>query len=587
MLSTDLMHGSSAQANATPMPQAGAGRRKALVVDDDPTARLILKALLARLGYDVVFATDGREAVSRFELDALDIVFLDVNMPHMDGLEAARRIKALSQDDFVPVLFVTGATETRDLMSAMEAGGDDFLTKPFDEAVLSAKIRAFERIRALHRKAALLHARERADWQVAQSLLTEVLMGANPRTQALQADVTPADAFSADVFLAEYTPSGDINLLLGDFTGHGLAAALAALPTAHIFRSMTAKGFAPQQILLEIDRKLREQLPIGKFMAASFVQVSASLERVWVANFGMPDVVVLGREGVRERVRSNALPLGVATDRDPADFLRMVSVTQGDRLLLTSDGVHETLNACGEQFGTGRLEDLAAASREGLLVHGVKQALARFRGNGPVADDSSLVEVHITSALFEPRVNAVRAAASNNTSSQASGQWRIALEVHADAIRVTDPVPMLISQLQQVPGLETHRSALYTVLSELYSNALEHGVLGLSSRLKEQPEGFDRYLAAREQQLAMLSEGSIRIEVVCALWPEGGQLAIDVEDSGEGFDWRAHRDHEHENIHGRGLQLVRGLCRTLAFEGKGNRVCATYAWGSTNVALAG
>ncbi len=584
MLSADVTGEPSARADARVLARTGSGRGKALVVDDDPTARLILKSLLARLGYEVVFAADGREAVARFEIDALDIVFLDVNMPHMDGLEAAQRIKALAQDAFVPVLFVTGAAETRDLVRAIEAGGDDFLTKPFDETVLSAKIRALERIRALHRNAALLHARERADWQVAQSLLSEVLMGANPRTSALHVDVTPADAFSADVFLAEYTPSGDINLMLGDFTGHGLAAALAALPTAHIFRSMTAKGFAPQQILLEIDRKLREQLPTGKFMAASFLQVSASLERVWVANFGMPDVVVLGPRGVRERVASNALPLGVATERDPAEFLHLVSVAQGDRLVLASDGVHETLNACGEQFGAGRLEDLAAASSQGSLVHGVKQALARFRGDEPVSDDSSLVEVHVTPALFEPRSNAVRTASGTGSSRQASGQWRTALEVQADAIRVTDPVPMLISQLQQVPGLDAHRSALYTVLSELYSNALEHGVLGLSSQLKEHPDGFERYLAAREQQLAILSEGSIRIEVVCALWPGGGQLVIDVEDSGKGFDWRAHREQGPENIHGRGLQLVRGLCRTLTFEGNGNRVGATSAWGSATPA---
>jgi CheY-like chemotaxis protein len=584
MPSTELRYEPSAEPAA--VVRAGPRRGRALVADDDPTARLILKALLSRLGYEIVFATDGREAVARFEADALDIVFLDVNMPHMDGLQAAARIKALCKDDFVPVLFVAGTAETHDLVRGMEAGGDDFLTKPFDEAVLSAKIRAFERIRSLHRNAALLHARERADWQVAQSLLTEVLMGANPRTSALHVDVTPADAFSADVFLAEYSPSGDLNLLLGDFTGHGLAAALAALPTAHIFRSMTAKGFAPQQILLEIDRKLREQLPVGKFMAASFVQVSATLERIWVANFGMPDVVVLGPDGVRERIESSALPLGVETERDAGNFLRMVPVTQGDRLLLASDGVHETLNACGEQFGAGRLEDVAVASRHGLLVYGVKDALAQFRGEEPASDDSSLVEVHLAPELFEPRGNAARRASRAGGSAHSSGQWRIGLELHADAMRVTDPVPMLITELQQVPGLDAHRSVLYTVLSELYSNALEHGVLGLSSQLKEQPDGFERYLAAREQQLATLREGWIRIGVVCALWPTGGQLTIDVEDSGEGFDWRAQPQDDHDNIHGRGLQLVRGLCRTLSFEGKGNRVCATFVWGTAKNASA-
>ena len=564
-----------------PRPRADARRRKALVVDDDATARLMLKSLLSRLGYEIVVAADGREAVSRFESDAVDIVFLDINMPHMDGLQAAQRMKALSVQDFVPILFVTGASETRDLVRGIDAGGDDFLTKPFDEAVLKAKIRAFERIRTLHRNAALLHARERADWQVAQSLLGDVLMGPNPRTPAIHADITAADAFSADVFLAEYSPSGDLNLLLADFTGHGLAAALAALPTAQTFRSMTAKGFAPQQILLEIERKLRAELPTGKFMAAAFVQISHSLERIWVANLGMPDIVLLDSAGVRARIKSHGLPLGVGAERDAGDLVRLLTVTRGERLLLASDGVHETLNACGEQFGAGRLEDAARTSQQGLLIYGVKDALARFRGDEPMSDDSSLVEVQLVPELFERSDVAQSHPSHGAEAAGASGQWRMSLELHADALRVTDPVPMLITQLQQVPGLEAQRSVLYTVLSELYSNALEHGVLGLSSTLKEQPDGFERYLAARERQLAELSEGFVRINAVCALWPSGGQLEIEVEDSGRGFDWRVQPPGPHDDVHGRGLQLVRGLCQSVAFEGAGNRVCATYVWGGS------
>ena len=578
MLSIELQEAAVAGA-ALSAREAPGRRRKALVADDDATARLMLKSLLTRMGYEVALAADGREAVARFEDDAADIIFLDLNMPHMDGVQAAQRIKARCAPHFVPLLFVTGATETQDLVRGIDAGGDDFISKPFDETVLQAKVRAFERIRTLHRNAALLHARERADWQIAQSLLGEVLMGTNPVTAALQVDVTPAAACSADVFLAEYSPSGDINLLLGDFTGHGLAAALAALPTAQIFRSMTVKGFTPQQILLEIDRKLREQLPPGKFMAAAFVQVSHTLERIWVANFGMPDVVVLGSGGVRSRISASALPLGVHAPRDAGEFLRMVSIAEGDRVLITSDGIHETLNARGEQFGNARLEAAALASQGGRLVGAVRAALARFRGDEPLADDSSLVEVQLVPALFEPHPVFRRSGSASRPAEPSSGQWQLSLELHADALRVTDPVPMLLTQLQQLPGLDEHRSVLYTILSELYSNALEHGVLGLSSQLKEQPDGFERYLAAREEQLASLREGSIRIGATCALWPGGGQLTIELEDSGEGFDWRERAGEREQDPHGRGLQLVRGLCRALTFEGCGNRVCATYGWG--------
>jgi CheY-like chemotaxis protein len=561
------------------LPVQGRPRRRALVVDDDPAARFMLKSLLSRSGYEVVVAEDGREALDAYVRAPADIVFMDMHMPRMDGLEAAQRIKALSRQEFVPIIFLSGAAETQDLVRGIDAGGDDFLTKPYDEVVLRAKIRALERIRTLHRNSARLHARARADWEVAQSLLGEVVMGDNPVTPALHVDLTPTDAFSADVFLAAYSPSGDMNLLLGDFTGHGLAAALAALPTAEIFRSMTAKGFAPQQILLEINRKLRMQLPTGKFLAAAFVQVSSSLERIWVTNCGMPEVLVLGEHGVRERIRSAALPLGVHDELDLSECMRMIPVSRGDRLLLTSDGVQEAMNEHGEQFGMARLEQAATQSKAGSAA-GVKDALTRFRGDEPVSDDSSLIEVQLVADLFGPQSAQTVRDKDAAAHSDASGQWRFAFDLHADALRVTDPVPMLLSQLQQVPGIEQHRCVLYTVLSELYSNALEHGVLRLASSLKDEPDGFERYLEARERQLATLSDGWVSMRAVCARWPAGGQLTIEIEDSGGGFDWRAvSAEPPASGAHGRGLHLVRGLCQTLSFEGAGNFVRAVYVWG--------
>jgi CheY-like chemotaxis protein/anti-sigma regulatory factor (Ser/Thr protein kinase) len=554
-------------------------RRKALVVDDDASARFMLKSLLTRSGYDVSIATNGRDALEMFRSNPSDIVFMDLYMPHMDGLESAHQIKALSVREFVPVIFVSGAADTQDLVRGIEAGGDDFLTKPYDELVLKAKIRALERIRTLHRNSARLHERARADWEVAQSLLAEVVMGGNPQTSALLLDLTPTDAFSADVALAAYSPSGDMNILLGDFTGHGLAAALAALPTAEIFRSMTAKGFAPQQILLEINRKLKGQLPVGKFLAAAFVQVSDSLERVWVANCGMPDVLVLGTQGVKERISSGALPLGVQADLDLGSCMRLINVRRGDRLLLASDGIHEATNERGEQFGIDRLEQAARVVSGASTAHRVKIALDEFRGDEPIADDSSLVEVQLVPELFAPRAQ-VEARRSECRDSTATGQWRLALELHGDALRVTDPVPMLLSQLQQVSGLDAHRCVLYTVLSELYSNALDHGVLQLNSRLKDEPNGFERYLQAREQQLEGLSAGWVAIRIVCSRWPHGGQLTVETEDSGAGFDWRGlPTDVPTCGAHGRGLHLVRGLCQTLSFEGTGNKARAVYVWG--------
>jgi CheY-like chemotaxis protein len=572
------------------LPSGGeraASTRTALVVDDDPAARWLLQSLLARSGYQVVVAADGLEAVARFAAHRPSMVFMDMHMPKMDGLEAAKRIKTLAGAEFVPVIFVSGAGDTADLVRGIDAGGDDFLVKPVDERVLCAKIRAFERIRALHRSSARLHARASADWEVAQALLDEVVMGPNPRSSALRAELMATDSFSADIYLAEYCPSGDLNVLLGDFTGHGLAAALAALPTAEIFRSMTVKGFAPQQILLQMNRKLAAQLPTGKFLAAVFVQVSRSLDRIWVANCGMPDVLVLGAAGIRSRLRSSNLPLGIRAELDLIDGMRLVAVEPGERVLLASDGVHEAVNAHGEQFGRARLECAAAdGAGDSASTLGVAQALHAFRAGEPMFDDASLVQIHLSQELFDSNRTPTGLGTDSAAPVDTCGQWRISLDLHADALRVSDPVPMLLTQLQEIPGLEEHRAALYTVLSELYSNALEHGVLRLSSELKELPDGFERYVAARERQLASLASGWVRMSAACAQWRGGGEVAIRIQDSGEGFDWRALPQQPPGGVHGRGLNLVRGLCRTLDFENDGSCACATYAWGEPGLVTA-
>src|SRR5690606_39270607 len=232
----------------------------------------------------------------------------------------------------------------------------------------------------------------------------------------------------------------------------------------------------------------------------------------------------------------------------------------------SSDGAHEAVNASGERFGPARFDRAVAHGGQGAVPGlEVVGALDAFLAGEPAGDDISVVEISLTPELFAAQPTPVRAP-RELAQPGSGGQWRIALELHADALRISDPVPMMVAQLQQLPGLEAHRPVLYTVLSELYRNALEHGVLRLDSRLKDLPDGFERYVAARERGLANLVAGSIRLGATCVQWPGGGHLVIRVEDSGPGFDWAARARAAPSGAHGRGLHLVRGLCSALTFE---------------------
>jgi two-component system OmpR family response regulator len=107
-------------------------RSRILVADDEPSIREILSVQLVRLGYEVVAAADGVEAVSVYETEHPDLVLLDVMMPRLDGLSACQKIRAFEKKTGrrVPVLFLTARDSTHDKTSAALSGGDEFISKP-------------------------------------------------------------------------------------------------------------------------------------------------------------------------------------------------------------------------------------------------------------------------------------------------------------------------------------------------------------------------------------------------------------------------------------------------------------------------
>ena len=121
-----------------------------LVVDDVADNVEILRMRLSALGYEVVEATDGEQALAKVAETLPDLILLDIMMPKIDGLEVVRRLKADKSLPFMPVVLVTAKATPKDVVAGLDAGGDDYLTKPIDHGALVARVRAMLRIKALH-----------------------------------------------------------------------------------------------------------------------------------------------------------------------------------------------------------------------------------------------------------------------------------------------------------------------------------------------------------------------------------------------------------------------------------------------------
>ena len=208
--------------------------------------------------------------------------------------------------------------------------------------------------------------------------------------------VCATGSFSGDLLLYAQSPSGNLNILFCDFTGHGLPAALGAIPVSGMFRTMTDKEYAPLDIAREMNKRLASMLPADYFCCACLLRITPDRRRMEVSNAGLPPLLVVDGTGrIKSRYRSQLLPLGIHHS-DPFTHQDTVDLQADDVVYLYSDGLIESENMYGEMFGLARLEqELFRPAAEAGRVDAVREAVVEFIGAGEPTDDISLIELKL------------------------------------------------------------------------------------------------------------------------------------------------------------------------------------------------
>jgi two-component system, HptB-dependent secretion and biofilm response regulator len=556
-------------------------RLKILIVDDVALNRQILSAQLQHLGHQAFEAEDGHDALERFLELGPDIVLMDLAMPLMDGIEAARLIRTLPNARWVPIIMLTGHRDEAEFISALSAGCDDYLSKPIKLSILEAKINALQRIAEMQqeienqrRELQNFYALAEEEMSLTQHIMTRLvhreLVDIPPITTWSEA----AKGASGDVIVAVNAESGLRYAMLADATGHGLAAAVTLIPVTNVFYAMTAKGFNAGSIVEEMNRQVRSYCPVERFVALALVAVNPQSNVIEVWNGGIPPLLALDASG-REvrRFKSRHLPLGIVGEnmfRSETEFLQYDTPLQ---LAIFSDGLIEA--GAEEQFGMERVLTILTTTPPAERMSVLQQALRDFLGAQRPHDDVSL-------ALFDcPTSMALRGVAATPhellPSSGVQCDWQLQTTLSAAQLKEIDFVPMVVNWAQAMGLSKVSAGTFFLVVTELFMNALEHGVLGLSSSLKNEVDGFERYVEARQRSLQNLQKGQIVFALSYRNEQGQGVIRIQVQDSGAGFNYRALGDDgliASRRLSGRGIALLRRFCRSVEYHGAGNKVSA-------------
>jgi len=205
--------------------------------------------------------------------------------------------------------------------------------------------------------------------------------------------ISPMSMFNGDLMLISRNPSGGIYVLLGDFTGHGLSAAIGCLPTSDIFYAMAEKQESVGDIATAINDRLINLLPDYMFFCATLIEISPQGDRLSIWAGGMNEIILIDTCGkIEARIQSQHMPLGVL---EPNEFDSGIQVSEpklNTMVFIYTDGVIETVNPAGELYGEERLEKVLLQNVENM-INAVVADCEAFREDEEPNDDSSMVEI--------------------------------------------------------------------------------------------------------------------------------------------------------------------------------------------------
>src|SRR3954465_5014942 len=372
-----------------------------LVVDDTPLNISVITGALKDT-YKTKVATSGAKALAIAMADEKpELILLDVMMPEMDGDEVCRRLKADSTTREIPVIFLTAQTDAEDETRGFQVGAVDYVHKPFSPAVMKARVHTHIVLRETRQKLAQQLLAIQKELETARLIQLSILPETVPQNDGLDiaARYVPMTSVAGDFYDFVVVDNKHVGILIADVSGHGMPAALIASMLKIALAAESAHADDPARVLHGLNQAL-----CGKFqhhyVTAAYAFVDMEKRTLTYAGAGHPPMLMWGASSPNVRdVTENGLFLGKFTFATYSSV--EVPLASGDRGLLYTDGIPETNNPEGAEFGSERFRQFLEAEKNGSadqLADRLLEERARWSDRGEdedLDDDITLVAIHV------------------------------------------------------------------------------------------------------------------------------------------------------------------------------------------------
>ena len=375
-----------------------------LIVDDNPQNLQVLGSMLRNNGYKVVVAQNGIMALEFARSHQPECILLDIMMPEMDGIETCRKLKTLETVQDIAVIFITGLIETQNKIEAFEAGGVDYITKPFQTEEVLARVKTHIALRHMHKRlqeqnrqlqqeitertqaeATLFAAHEQLKAQNSELLrqkqeLNQDLKAAANIQQSLLPQTPPeirnvrfawqfmpCSTIGGDIFHIHQLDASHVVMYLVDVSGHGVSSAMVTVPVSQtlslnpnslIKRAIARPPYYEIVPPLEVLRGLDREYPLERFdhyFTIVYLILNLQTGQIQYSKAGHPEPVLVRNSGDIELLAAGGPLIGMGK------FLpfeeETITLQPHDRLFLYTDGITECFNQYKHMYGEERLQE--------------------------------------------------------------------------------------------------------------------------------------------------------------------------------------------------------------------------------------